>query len=196
MAENAKVLEEIYGEGQEESLEVASGPKVQTLEDATNFAYGLDKTREEIKSLREIAEKEKAKWQEKIDQVDSWLVDVTAPLLSKEEYLSAELLAYHQREYNAADDKSKKKLTSIKLPYGITLKSRAQQDKLEVADEKAYLAYAKANKLVKVAEPTVKWKEMKADLVINDDGRVLAKSTGEFLDFIKVVPQDRTFEVK
>lgn len=198
MGENLEL--EIYGENVE-TIEVDdfdSGLKVQSIDDATRYAYGLAETRKEIKEYEEIAQRELAKWQEKIEQVQSWLEDVTTPLKNKEEYLANQLQAFHIMQYQSApNEKAKKQVTSIKLPYGVTLKSRAQQPKFDVVDNDAYKQYAEENDYLKPPkEPEVDWAKLKKNIIINDDGRILNKETGEFLDFIKAVPQERKFEVK
>ncbi|MCZ4246937.1 host-nuclease inhibitor Gam family protein [Bacillus amyloliquefaciens] len=172
--------------------------KVSNLDEAARYAYGLAETRKSIKELQEVAEKEIENWRSKITEVEEWLRDVLTPLKAKEEHLATHLQLYHINQYNIAKtEKEQKKLTSIKLPYGVTLKSRAQADKFEVADVPTYRTYAKENNLLKPAvEPDVNWAELKKNLAVTDDGRVLDKSTGEFLDFIKVIPQERKFEVK
>jgi len=199
MADNKGLNEEIYaGSDLEEEIEIDNegGAKIQSMEDATRFAYGLHSTREEIAKLEDIAAKEIEKWQAKIDQVTAWRDSVVAPLKNKEGYLADTLKFYHVNQYNAATtDKEKKKFNSIKLPYDVTLKSRAQADKLEVADEVAYLKYAEENKLIKKVEPAVDWATMKKSIVVNSEGKALSKESGEFLDFISVVPQERKFEV-
>lgn len=199
MADNKEFTEDIYkGLELEEEIEVdrGSGPKIQTLEDATRYAYGLHATREEIAKLESVANAEIEKWQAKIDQVTAWRDSVTTPLKDKADYLANELKFYHVNQYNAATtEKEKKKLNSIKLPYDVTLKSRAQTDKLEVSDEVAYLKYAEENKLVKESKPNVDWATMKKSIVVNSDGKALSKETGEFLEFISVIPQERKFEV-
>lgn len=203
MANNTELVKDIYS-SQEEVIdieEIENGDegtaKVTTLDDATRYAYGLSETRKSIGELQEIAQKEIDKWQGKIAEVQDWLESVTAPLKSKEEYLATQLQIFHTTQFFAAkSEKEQKKLNSIKLPYGVTLKSRAQADKLEVADDVTYKEYAKNNDLLKVKEPEVDWAAMKKNIIVNSDGRALNKETGEFMDFIKVVPQERKFEVK
>lgn len=162
--------------------------KVSTLDEATRYAYGLAETRKSIKEFQEVAEKEIDKWRSKIAEVEEWLEAVLTPLKAKEEHLATHLQLYHINQYNTAKtEKEQKKLTSIKLPYGVTLKSRAQADKFEVADVQTYKAYAKENNLLKpVVEPDVNWAELKKNLVVNDDGRVLDKSTGEFWTLLRL----------
>jgi hypothetical protein len=196
------ITKEIYGDSADEvtvTTEEIENPslRVRTLEDATRYASSLHHTREEIERINAIADAEVAKWQEKIDKVNKWRDEVVAPLQQKEEYLKSQLTMYHINQFLAArNDKERKKVSSIKLPYGITLKSREQQPKLEVTDETAYKAYAQENDFIKVKEPEVNWSEMKKKLIVNDNGEVVNSETGEVLDFIKVVPQERKFEVK
>ncbi|MEC2266523.1 host-nuclease inhibitor Gam family protein [Bacillus subtilis] len=203
MSNSKELVKEIYGSPDVVDIdELIEGDnnnvKVSTLDEAARYAYGLAETRKSIKEFQEVAEKEIDKWRSKIAEVEEWLEAVLTPLKAKEEHLATHLQLYHINQYNSAKtEKEQKKLTSIKLPYGVTLKSRAQADKFEVADVPTYKAYAKENDLLKpIVEPDVNWAELKKNLVVTDDGRVLDKSTGEFLDFIKAVPQERKFEVK
>lgn len=122
MSDHEKLIKSIYS-SQKEVLdsneieeEVKEISKVNTLDEATRFTYGLLETRKSIKELREIAWKEIDKWKEKIAEVQEWLKLVLTPQKAKEEFLN--------------------------------------------------------------------------------DGRTLNKETGEFLDFLKVVPQERKFEVE
>lgn len=197
MGNNQELLNSIY-DGQEDVIEVeeeTEGQKVTTIEEAARYAYALSQTRESIRELEEIAQKEIEKWQNKISQVQNWLEDATKSLKNKEEYLSTQLRIFHITQYNSAkNEKEKKKLNSIKLPYDITLKSRAQADKYVVSDETAYKDYARENDLIKIKEE-VDWANLKKKIVVNSEGKAINKETGEFLDFIKVVPQERKFEV-
>lgn len=202
MADDKALVQDIYGEDfDDEIIKVEEAEddgvlKVKTIEDAARYAYGLSETRKSIAELEEIAEKEIAKWQEKIDKVKEWLEEVTTPLKRKEEYLANQLKMFHITKYNSAkNEKEQKKLTTIKLPYGVKLQSRAQQPKFEVVNEQTYKEYAKENNLLKIKEE-VDWATLKKNIIISNDGRALNKETGEFLDFIKVVPQERKFEVK
>jgi len=168
---------------------------IETLEDAARYAYGLSETRKEIEKIEAIAAKEIARWQEKVSEVEAWRDEVLKPLRDKVEYFSALLTQFHMKEfYNAPNEKAQAKLKSIKLPYGVTLASREQQPKLEVTDESALLNYAKESGQVEVVEKP-KWAEIKKQLKINDDGR-LFDANGEEVAFVKVVPQERKFEVK
>lgn len=202
MADDKALVQDIYGEDfDDEIIKVEEAEddgvlKVKTIEDAARYAYGLSETRKSIAELEAIAEKEIAKWQEKIDKVKAWLDEVTTPLKRKEEYLANQLKMFHITQYNSAkNEKEQKKLTTIKLPYGVKLQSRAQQPKFEVVNEQSYKEYAKENNLLKIKEE-VDWATLKKNIIISNDGRALNKETGEFLDFIKVVPQERKFEVK
>lgn len=202
MTDNKALVQDIYGEDfDDEIIKVEEAEddgvlKVKTIEDAARYAYGLSETRKSIAELEAIAEKEIAKWQEKIDKVKAWLDEVTTPLKRKEEYLANQLKMFHITQYNSAkNEKEQKKLTTIKLPYGVKLQSRAQQPKFEIVNEQSYKEYAKENNLLKIKEE-VDWATLKKNIIISNDGRALNKETGEFLDFIKVVPQERKFEVK
>lgn len=201
MADNNTLVNDIYGDSTDTDLiEVTEDKtaKVTNMEEATRYAYGLSETRNQVAEYDAIAKSEIDKWQEKIDQVKSWLEDVTKPLKEKEEYMAAQLQFFHTQQYhNAKEEKDKKKLVSIKLPYGVTLKSRAGTTAYEVTDETLYRSYAAENKLLKpVKEPDVDWASLKKNIIVNSEGKALNKETGEFLDFIKVLPQERKFEVK
>ncbi|KZR57926.1 host-nuclease inhibitor Gam family protein [Pseudobacillus badius] len=201
MPDNHELASDIYGSvTNEEFIEInneESGLKITSIEDATRYAYGLSETRESIKKYEEIAQAEISKWQSKINQVSGWLEEVTSPLKKKAEYLASQLQLYHITEFNNAEnEKEQKKLNTIKLPYGVTLTSRAQPAKFNIVDEGAYKAYATENDLLKTKEPEVDWSSMKKNIVVNSEGKALNKETGEFLPFIKAIPQERKFEVK
>lgn len=192
-----ELVKEIYED--DDNIEVNledNSLKVQTIEEATRYAYGLSKTREEIAKLEEIAQAEIEKWQKRIDQVNEWLESVTKPLKQKEEYLANQLRMFHIVQYNnAKTDKERNKLKSIKLPYDITLKSREQQPEYKIVDEEAYKTYAQDHDLLKPPkEPEVNWSEFKKKIKVNND-QAIDKETGEVLNFIKVIPKGRKFEV-
>ncbi|MGG1263876.1 hypothetical protein [Brevibacillus laterosporus] len=169
---------------------------IDTLEDAARYAYGLSETRKNIAQIEAIADSEIAIWQDKIDQVIEWRNQSIKPLQEKVDYISTLLTQFHIKTYSQApNEKARGKVTSIKLPYDITLSSRAQQTKIEVIDNDALLSYAKENNLVDIPEPKAKWNEIKKKLLINNDGRVYDPN-GEEVAFVKVTPQERKFEVK
>lgn len=187
-----------YDSVEDEEFEVEETPtkKITSLEDASRYAYGLAKTREEMEKIKEVAEKEIAKWQERIDQVKAWQEEVLKPLQQKAEYFETLLMAYHMEEYEKADEKAKSKIKSIKLPYGVTLKSRELPDEYQILDEEKFLEFAKSNDLLNDPKPPApKWGEIKKQLEVTDKG-VVFKGTGEIIDFIKIIPQGRKFEVK
>jgi Bacteriophage Mu Gam like protein len=183
------------GEGDKESAIDTKPKTIESLEDAARYAYGLSETRKEIEKIEAVAAKEIERWQEKIKEVETWRETALKPLREKVEYFSTLLTQYHMKEYyNAPNEKAQAKLKSIKLPYGVTLASREQQTKLEIADEAALLNYAKENGHVEVIEKP-KWSEIKKQLKINEDGRVF-DANGEEVPFVKAIPQERKFEVK
>lgn len=201
MTKNNDLAHEIYSEDDVDLIEVPKDDslKVQTMEDATRFSYGLAKTREEIEELEEIASKEIAKWEKRIEEVKEWLKSSKEPLESRAEYLENQLRMFHIHSYeNAKNDSQRKKVTSIKLPYNVTLKSRSQQPKFEVVDEESYNKYAEDNDYLKPPKPRdVDWAKLKKNLSVTDKGEVIDKDSGEKMDkIIKAIPQERKFEVK
>lgn len=169
--------------------------KIETMEDAIRYAYGLSETRKEIDETNRLADAEVAKWQAKIEAVNSWRDSLITPLKDKEGYMASLLLGFHMDEYyNAPNDKAQKKLGSIKLPYGIVLKSTQPQVGYEIEDEDAYKAFMEANGFTETQEPKLKWGEFKKTLEASDNGTVCA--SGEVVDFLRVVQPDRKFEVK
>lgn len=170
--------------------------RIDSLEDAARYAYGLSETKKEIEKIKEIASKERQKWEEKIAEVNAWEEDVLKPLLSKIDFFNVLLSDFHRRQFNnAPNDKAKAKLKSIKLPYGVTLTSKENATQIEVVDDTSLLEYAKAHNLVDVPAPKPKWSEIKKQLKILEDGRIV-DSAGEVINFVKAVPQERKFEVK
>ncbi|MCP8973200.1 host-nuclease inhibitor Gam family protein [Bacillus licheniformis] len=202
MPNSGELKNSIYVSSEEElNLDLDAGEgnsKVSNLDEAARYAYGLAETRKSISELQAVADKEIAKWQEKIADVRDWLENELQPLKAKEDYLASQLQMFHINQFRSAkNDSERKRLTSIKLPYGVTLKSRAQADKFEVVNEHTYKKFAKENGLLKAPkEPEINWSDFKKKLVVSEEGQVLNKETGECLDFIKVVPQERKFEVK
>jgi hypothetical protein len=173
---------------------------VSTLEQASRYAYGVSATREDIATIQSTADAEIARWQAKIDQVTAWRDAEVAKLNRKKEYLEGKLLAYHVAQFHSApNEKAQAKLKSIKLPYGVTLKSKQTNVGLEVkADEeskKAYEAYMTSNGLTEPQPPKLKWGEAKAKFKIDDQGRV-SDENGEAIDFLKVIPSQRNFVVE
>jgi hypothetical protein len=177
---------------------IASGQtkKIETMEDAIRYAYGLSETRKEIEEMNRLAAVEISKWQEKINAVTTWRDSIITPLMDKADYMSGLLLGFHLTEYyNAPNEKAQKKLNSIKLPYDVTLKSSQPQVGFEVKDEAAYKSFMEANGYVEPQEPKLKWGEFKKTLQHDESGNVVTEG-GEVVDFLKVVQQDRKFEVK
>ncbi|ALA07204.1 hypothetical protein SECTIM467_80 [Brevibacillus phage SecTim467] len=170
--------------------------KIETMEDAVRYAYGLSETRKEIEEISRLAQQEIEKWSAKIRQVEEWRDSLMSPLESKVEYMSGLLKAFHVSEYNSApNEKAQKKLNSIKLPYGVTLKSTQPQVSFEIKDEANYKAFMEASGFVEPQEPKLKWGDFKKTLTVTGDGAVVTQN-GEVVDFLKVVRQDRKFEVK
>lgn len=171
--------------------------KVTDLESATRYAYGLAKTREEIASIQDIAEKECERWKKKIDEVNAWKDGMIKNLDNKKTFLEDQLLLYHMITYKNADEKQRKKLGSIKLPYGVTLQSRKPTTKYDVTDEHTYKIYADIGGYMKPPkDPEVDWAALKKDLQVTEDGKVINKQTGELLEFIQPKEEERKFEIK
>ncbi|QNR70394.1 host-nuclease inhibitor Gam family protein (plasmid) [Paenibacillus peoriae] len=179
-----------------EALKDLAMPKrIQDLKEAADYAYGLSETRKELEELNEVREDQIAKLKAQIDAIEEWHSTVSSPLQGKVDYFTLLLSDFHQRQYHEADsDKARKKVTSIKLPYGITLASRSQAPSLNITDDAALLQYAKQNNAVQVTEKP-KWSEIKKTLQVHEDGRVF-DANGEEVQFVKAAPQDRKFEVK
>jgi hypothetical protein len=188
--------EELLMEEVEQALETGQHRKIETMDDAMRYAYGLSETRKEVDEMNRLADAEVAKWQAKIREVNAWRDSVVTPLQDKANYMSGLLLGFHVTEYYAApNEKARKKLNSIKLPYEITLKSSQPQLGYEVKDDMAYKTFMESNGFVEDQEPKLKWGDFKKTLKISDDG-VVVTDGGEVVDFLKVVQHDRKFEVK
>lgn len=189
--DNTPLTEElVLEEGQEQPR------KIETMEDAIRYAYGLSETRKEIEKINRLADMEIEKWQAKIREVEEWRDSVIKPLQAKVDYMSSLLIAFHMEQYyNAPNEKAREKLKSIKLPYGVTLKSTQPQVNFEIKDEEKYKKFMEENGFVEQQEPKLKWGDFKKTLTVLDNGTVITKD-GEVIDFLRVVPQDRKFEVK
>jgi hypothetical protein len=181
----------------EEGSEVSKPKRIETLEDATRYAFGVAETRKEIVKLQKVATSELIRWQEQIQSVEDWLADSIKPLQEKLEYFNLLLTNFHINEFMSAEnEKAQAKLKSIKLPYGITLASKEQATKIEITDEAALLTYAKTNNFTDTPEPKAKWADIKKTLKINEDNGLVYDANGEEVTFVIAVPQDRKFEVK
>lgn len=179
----------------EELLRELMPKRINDLKEAADYAYGLSETKKELTVLEGVLDDQVSKLKAQIESLEEWYATVSKPLVSKVDYFTLLLSDYHQRTYDSADgDKAKGKVTSIKLPYGVTLSSRSLQPKLEVIDEEALLVYAKASGAVQVTEKP-KWADIKKQLTVTESGHVV-DSNGEPLPFIAVTPQERKFEVK
>jgi Bacteriophage Mu Gam like protein. len=169
--------------------------RITSLEEAARYAYGLAETRKEIEDLEKIAESEIEFWREKIREVESWRDEITKPLREKVNYFEALLSDFHYRQYmEAPNEKAQAKLKTIKLPYGITLKSTSRPTVIKPVDEEAYKSYMKECGWVEYS-PTFKWAELKKRLHVNEEGLVFGPD-GTLLEFLVVEPQERRFEVK
>ena len=170
--------------------------RINDLKEAADYAYGLSETRKEIAELLEVRDDQMAKLQAQMVAIEEWYSTVANPLQDKAEYFETLLSDFHQRQYQDADgDKAKKKVTSIKLPYGITLSSRSQQTQLEVTDPDALFSYARDAGYLTTPAPQPKWADIKKTLQVHEDGRVF-DANGEEVPFVQAKPQDRKFEVK
>lgn len=198
---NTKLPEHLTAdEGVEVTQEELNSPhpirRIESAEEANRFAYALSETDREIRELNELAQAEIARWQAKIDSINKWHEGEVSPLLGKLSYLRQMLTNYHIEQYQSApNDKARKKLGSIKLPYGVTLKSTQPAMNYDVVDEEAYKAYLEANGyLEKVVTEKPKWGEFKKTLKYNENGQVLSED-GEILEFMATKQSDRKFEV-
>ena len=191
--ENQDLNQEIYSQEEEENL-----PKqIKTEQEAIKYAYGVNETRKEIENIQSLAESERAKWQQKIEEVNVWEEERINPLLGKLEYMNNLLKFYHMQQVEGAENDSQlNKVKSIKLPYGVTLKSKAPQTKFEITDEEKYKEYAKENNLLQEpAEPKPKWGDIKKRFQTTDEGKVVDED-GQVVDFVKASTPPRSFEVK
>jgi hypothetical protein len=178
------------------ALETGVSKKIETMDDALRYAYGLSETRKEIEEINRLADAEVSKWQGKIDAVNDWRDSSLKSLLDKVAYMEGLLLSFHISEYYAApNEKAQKKLNSIKLPYDVVLKSSQPQVGFKVQDDAAYKAFMEENGFVEPQEPKLKWGDFKKTLKVNEEG-VVVTADGEVVDFLKAVQEDRKFEVK
>ncbi len=185
-----EVDEEMYQRPDEVEVRRINSP-----EEAARYAYALSATQEELNTLNETAESERARWQSKLADVDEWHSKESAPLLGKMSYLRQMLTNYHvDQYYSAPNEKAQKKLNSIRLPYGVTLKSSQPQISYDIKDEDAYKQWMADNGFVEQPEVKLKWGDFKKTLTTTEDGRVV-NADGEEITFLSPVKADRKFEV-
>lgn len=166
-----------------------------SIEEANRYAYAIKKTKKEVESIRSQAQKEIEIWQQEIQGLKEWEENQLKPLLDKIDYFETLLTDFHRRAFlNAETEKEQNKLKSMKLPYGVTLKSFLPQSKYVVQDEDAYVDYARQKGFIRLKEE-VNWKEMKDKLVVMENGKVI-DADGEVINFISVEEQARKFELK
>jgi hypothetical protein len=155
--------------------------KINSLEDASRYAYGVSVTKEKIEEIESIANKEIERWKAKIKEVEDWRDNQVTKLNDSKKYLEYLLTDYHKRVFESASEKEQKKLKSIKLPYGVTLSSKVKTD-LKVNDNDKYVSYCMSNGFFEEVPPKLKWGQLKNTLeVVNGN---VVNCDGEILDFI------------
>lgn len=117
-----------------------------------------------------------------IARIQAWVDRATKPLAEDAQYFESLLTAYHAQELERDPH-----LKSIPLP-GVTLRSRALPDKVEVVDEAIAIAAAKAAGYLSMVR--VKEEISKTEVVRH------LKETGEVIPGITVTPQPRRFSVE
>ena len=87
--------------------------QLQTLEEATRYAYGLKETIKELDEYKRIAEMEIQKWEEKIKEVNTWLEDVSKPINERINYFQILLVDYHRRTFLEANEKEQNLIENL-----------------------------------------------------------------------------------
>jgi phage host-nuclease inhibitor protein Gam len=137
------------------------------------------------RKLRQIRAQEAAIRTEaaaEIARIQAWVDRATKPLTDDAAYFEGLLTAWHAQEWERDPH-----LKSIPLP-GVTLKSRALPDKVEVVDEATAIAAAKAAGYLSMIR-------MKEEIAKTEVVKHL-KETGEVLPGVTVTSQPRRFTVE
>ena len=142
---------------------------------AMRFLWSLRRVRTKIAAVE-------ADYAQELAALNHWREGELADLTSTATYLEGELTAWHAREYDA-DPRAK----TIKLPHG-QLVSRAGTTVVEVTDEAAALAAAKADGLTGV----IRTKETLDKTALKHH----LEATGEVLPGTALVQKDRTYTVR
>lgn len=168
---------------------------VTTLEEASLVAKEVAEIGKQLAAHATAYETELAAVEQQMKAIKQKYDVIMSPLQDKLTKYNEKLVAYHCSTLDNATEAEKDKLKSIKLPYGVTLSSRAKAPAYNVTNNDAYIAFAKTKQLVAVKED-VKWNELKKNLAKNEHGQVIYGPTGEVVDFIQIDEQERTFDVK
>lgn len=193
-------IEQLFEDDEVKELSKALGRKyIESMDEAIRLAYALSEIHKEIKQVNALADEEIGKWQEKIKQVEEWRDQQIKKLERIQNNIQFLLIQYHREQYEKAPEKVKKRLKSIKLPYGVTLKSVQPQVSFEIVNEDKYKQYMLENNFYEIPEPKLKWGEAKKQFKVIEDEegnlRVI-DSNGEFIDFVKVNIKEREYSVK
>lgn len=169
--------------------------EVDSLDTASKVARIISDIGKQLTAHATAYEAELAQLEGRTKEIKAKYDALMLPLQAELAEHNAKLMKYHRTTLENATDGEQESLKSIKLPYGVTLTSRAKPANLKVTDESQYRAYAKANNFLKVQE-NIEWAKLKKGLKVAEDGKVFDAESGEVISFIQVEEQERVFDVK
>lgn len=169
---------------------------VTTLEEATAVAKEVAEISKQLNAVATAYDTELKALEVSAKAIKDRFEAMMKPLREELAIYNEKLTKYHMDTLGAATPEEQEKLKSIKLPYGVTLASRASAPTLKVkedeASKKLYLEKARELGLTK---EDVKWADMKKGIEIKGGKAVLAE-TGEILDFLQIDEKERAYDVK
>lgn len=146
----------------------------------------IKKEFEEFERLKVLADEQIAEIQEKLSSAEKRYENKT-------KYLKSKLKQYFE---GVPEKKETKTKASYRLLSGtLTLKKGGQEYK---KDEDALVQYLKSKgmeNLIQIKE-TVKWADLKKQLTIQEDGKVIDTNTGEVLECVSIIEKEDKFDVE
>lgn len=129
--------------------------------------------------------------QAEIGRVEAWRDAQVAHIDAAARRVDLLLTAHHFYEMER-----NRKARTVKLPYGVTLRCRAQQPEWK-RDEARLLAWAEINAPQYVEQrPHLLWSALKKDASPTPDGTAVLPDTGEVLPDVQVIERGDKFEVE
>lgn len=165
---------------------IEQSKKIESIGKAVDYAYMFTDTHKEYDKIKFA---EIVKCEQKIQELSTWLDDVTALLQQKVLYLSSKIQKLHVNCcLGASYNRVRKNFSSIKLPYRVTLKCTQSQVKIEAKGETSYKAYMKQNNYTENQEIKYRFIQLSEKNPHNENKVVV--------DSIKAITQERKFGVK
>jgi hypothetical protein len=170
---------------------------ITTLEQATWAARVVAGAQAKVDEIRAAADAERAR-------IAAWEADASRRHHGTIDHLSAMLRYFHETRHreDGGEDVKRNPSTSVKLPHGVTLKSRKQQPAWTVEDAEAFTSWARVHAPDYVKRDIVftpKLADLKAavkaegvDVKVGDGGVLIA---GVAAPGVKVEERQRKFDV-